>query len=99
MTPADRPARIRARAEAARGLQSTRAQQEDFNHNALFDILALLATIDELEAELCATREVAEAAQEVATLRPASPRREALNRLEDALAAYRAVVGETDDPR
>jgi hypothetical protein len=39
---------IRARAEAARGLQSTRAQQEDFNHNALFDILALLAAIDEL---------------------------------------------------
>ena len=52
-----------------------------------------------LVAELRAAREVVEAAQTVATLRPASPRREALNRLEDALAAYRAVVGETDDPR
>ena len=52
---------IRARAEAARGLQSTRPQQEDFNHNALFDILALLAAIDELEATVTvAESEIAE---------------------------------------
>ena len=58
------------------------------------EIQELANDIPALVTELRAAREVVEAAQTVATLRPASPRREALNRLEDALAAYRAVVGE-----
>ena len=98
---------IEARAEAAT-LASVDLKSWQGSHlpplanlikDAAIELAATAADVPALVAELRAAREVVEAAQAVATLRPASPRREALNRLVDALAAYRTVVGETDDPR
>jgi hypothetical protein len=79
---------IEARAEVTTPEPWTTRLRDDM---ARTDVPALIT-------ELRAAREVVEAAQEAATLRRA-PRLSgafygALNRLEDALAAYRAVVGE-----
>ena len=81
------------------GVSYTSSNWAGYVQEGSYTMVSAHWTVPALVAELRAAREVVEAAQTVATLRPASPRREALNRLEDALAAYRAVVGETDDPR
>ena len=51
-------------------------------------------TVAALVAELRAAREVVAAAPVAVTLRTGEAFYRAMNRLEDALAAYRAVVGE-----